>query len=69
MENINLPLSNSDKLWTVNEVAAYFGCTVRHVHNLIRTGLPHLYLGRLLRFDGEEIRGHLLKKRRIGPVA
>jgi excisionase family DNA binding protein len=65
MENITtLPLP-IEKLWTVDEVAAYFGCTVRHVHNLLRTGLPHLYLGRLLRFDPEEVRTHLRKYRRV----
>jgi excisionase family DNA binding protein len=53
----------SESLWTVDQVATYFGCTVRHVHNLIRGGLPHLYLGRLLRFDPQEVRAHLLKTR------
>jgi hypothetical protein len=33
------------------------------VHNLVRGGLPHLYLGRLLRFDPEEVRTYLLKTR------
>lgn len=65
METI-IPLSGSpEKLWTIKQVATYFGCTVRHVHNLLRAGLPHLYLGRLLRFDGEEVRGYLLKNRCI----
>ena len=59
-----LPLA-TEKLWTIEHVAAYLGCTVRHVHNLIRTGLPHLYLGRLLRFDSEEVRAYLLKHRRV----
>jgi excisionase family DNA binding protein len=49
------PLSSfPEKLWTVDEVAAYLNCTTRHVHNLLRAGLPHLYLGRLLRFDPSE---------------
>ena len=61
-----IPLASPvEKLWTVGQVAAYFGCTVRHVHNLIGAGLPHLYLGRLLRFDPEEVRGYLLKNRSI----
>ena len=60
------PLSPaSENLWTINQVAAYFGCTVRHVHNLLRAGLPHLYLGRLLRFDPGEVRCYLLKHRCI----
>jgi excisionase family DNA binding protein len=59
------PGSFPENLWTVDEVAAYLRCTVRHVHNLIRTGLPHLYIGRLLRFDGAEVRAYLLKHRRV----
>jgi hypothetical protein len=48
------PLSSfPDKLWTVDEVAAYLNCTTRHLHNLLPAGLPHLYLGRLLSFDPE----------------
>ena len=61
-----LPLSlASEKLWTIDQVASYLGCTPRHVHNLLRAGLPHLYLGRLLRFDPQEIRDYLLKHRRV----
>lgn len=59
------PGSALENLLTVDEVAAYLRCTVRHVHNLIRTGLPHLYIGRLLRFDGVEVRAYLLKHRRV----
>jgi excisionase family DNA binding protein len=65
METLS-PLSPpTEKLWTIDNVAAYFGCTARHVHNLLRAGLPHLYLGRLLRFDPEEVRGYLLEHRRV----
>lgn len=60
------PLSlATEKLWTIDQVASYLGCTTRHVHNLLRAGLPHLYLGRLLRFDPQEIRDYLLKHRRV----
>lgn len=55
----------TENLWTVDQVATYLRCTVRHVHNLLRTGLPHLYLGRLLRFDADEVRAYLLKHRRV----
>lgn len=66
---MNLPDTSipPENLWTVDEVATYLRCTVRHVHNLIRIGLPHLYIGRLLRFDGNEVRAYLLKWRRIKP--
>lgn len=57
---------STDTLWTCDEVAAYFRCTARHVHNLLRKGLPHLYIGRLLRFDPKEIQNYLLKYRRFG---
>jgi excisionase family DNA binding protein len=53
----------AESLWTVDQVATYLGCTVRHVYNLIGAGLPHLYLGRLLRFEGGEVRAYLLKTR------
>jgi hypothetical protein len=55
-----------DPLWTIDDVAAFLRCTVRHVHNLMPAGLPHVYLGRLLRFDPNEVRAHLHKKRRVG---
>ncbi len=60
------PLSSCpENLWTVDDVAAYLKCTTRHVHNLLPAGLPHLYLGRLLRFDPTEVRDFLLRHRRI----
>lgn len=62
---IPLPPAVQETLWTIDEVAAYLRCTVRHVHNLLRSGLPHLYLGRLLRFDPTEVRAYLLQRRRI----
>lgn len=55
-----------ETLWTCDEVAAFLRCTVRHVHNLLGRGLPHLYVGRLLRFDQAEVRAYLLKYRRFG---
>lgn len=54
-----------ENLWTVDQVAAFLRCTVRHVHNLCRSGLPHVYVGRLLRFDPVELRQYLLTRRRI----
>lgn len=59
----------TENLWTVDEVAVFLRCTVRHVHNLCRSGLPHMYVGRLLRFDPVEVRQHLLKRRRLGVAA
>ena len=69
METPASPPTSSDNLWTVGEVAAFLRCTVRHVHNLCRAGLPHVYVGRLLRFDPTEVRQHLLKRRRVNAAA
>lgn len=63
------PSPAAENLWTVDEVAAFLRCTVRHVHNLCRSGLPHMYVGRLLRFDPVEVRQHLHKRRRLGVAA
>jgi len=65
MQDITQPLAGTENLWTIDQVATYFGCTTRHIHNLVRGGLPHLYLGRLLRFDPNEVRSYLLKHRRV----
>jgi hypothetical protein len=54
-----------ETLWTVSDVAGFFGCTVRHVINLQANGLPHFYLGRLVRFDPAEVREYLKANRRI----
>jgi hypothetical protein len=65
MSEPRLPVECTEPLWTCAEVAAFLRCTPRHVHNLQRSGLPHLYLGSLLRFDPTEVRAYLLKHRRV----
>ena len=55
----------AETLWTISEVARFFGCTVRHVHNLQAAGLPYFHLGRLVRFDPAEVRAYLQTNRRI----
>ena len=57
--------SAAETLWTVDDVARFFGCTTRHVINLQANGLPHFYLGRLVRFDPAEVREYLHHNRRI----
>ena len=59
------PPSSVEALWTVDDVARFFGCTSRHVINLQANGLPHFYLGRLVRFDPAEVREYLHQNRRI----
>ncbi len=54
-----------ETLWTVADVARFFGCTPRHVVNLQANGLPHFSLGRLVRFDPAEVREYLKSNRRI----
>ena len=55
----------AETLWTISDVARFFGCTVRHVHNLQAAGLPYFHLGRLIRFDPGEVRSYLQINRRI----
>lgn len=55
----------SETLWTTSDVARFFGCTVRHIHNLQAAGLPYFHLGRLVRFDPAEVRAYLQKNRHI----
>ena len=59
------PPATPETLWTVADVARFFGCTPRHVINLQANGLPHFYLGRLVRFDPAEVREYLKSNRRI----
>jgi len=54
---------SSSRLLTVREIATYLGCTPRHVQNLLPGGLPHLKLGRLLRFRRDEIDAYLSENR------
>ena len=58
--------TEQDRLWTLRDVARYLGCTPRHVQNLVAAGLPHIKLGRLIRFSAAEIRCYLARKRTIG---
>lgn len=59
------PPATPEALWTVADVARFFSCTARHVVNLQANGLPHFYLGRLVRFDPAEVREYLKSNRRI----
>lgn len=56
---------NENTLWTNEDVAAFFRCTVRHVQNLQKYGLPYVHLGRLVRFDPEEIRNFVREHRNL----
>ena len=57
--------TEQDRLWTLRDVARYLGCTPRHVQNMVNAGLPHIKLGRLVRFSPDEIRRYLFQKRAL----
>ena len=58
--------TEEERLWNLRDVARYLGCTPRHVQNLVSCGLPHIRLGRLVRFDPEEVAAYLNEHRRLG---
>ena len=58
--------TEEERLWNLRDVARYLGCTPRHVQNLVSCGLPHIRLGRLVRFDREEVAAYLNEHRRLG---
>ena len=55
----------TDRLWTVKEVAHYLHCSTRHVNNLLRGGLPCIYIGRLVRFCPEQVKAFVVDRARL----
>lgn len=47
------PMAN---LWTIDDVARYARCSVRHVTTLRQQGLPYRKLGHLVRFNPEAVK-------------
>jgi hypothetical protein len=43
-------------LWTIDDVAGYARCSVRHVTTLREQGLPYRKLGHLVRFSPEAVK-------------
>ncbi len=43
-------------LWTIDDVARYARCSVRHVTTLREQGLPFRKLGHLVRFNPEVVK-------------
>ena len=66
METPPIAQEGTETLWTVKEVADLLQCSVRHVQNLQKRGLPYVALGRLIRFDPREVRDYILRKRHVG---
>ncbi len=57
----SLPDAESDSLikttlWTIDDVARYARCSVRHVTKLREEGLPYRKLGHLVRFSPEAVK-------------
>ena len=57
----SLPDSESDTLikitlWTIDDVARYARCGIRHVTKLREEGLPYRKLGHLVRFSPEAVK-------------
>ena len=51
-ENDGIPSLLTGELLNTRELAQRLGCTERHIFNLIRRGqLPHIRVGRLVRFN------------------
>ncbi len=47
------------------ELARHLGISPRHLHNLRRAGLPHISLGKSIRFDRAEVETYLRTNRRL----
>jgi excisionase family DNA binding protein len=45
-----------NNLWTIDDVARYARCSVRHVTTLREQGLPYRKLGHLVRFSSEAVK-------------
>lgn len=50
------PHRDKRHIWDRKDVAAHIGCSLPHVLKCVRElGLPHLWLGKLLRFRREDV--------------
>ncbi len=49
----------TEGLWTVEDVARYARCSLRHVSKLRELGLPHRKLGNLVRFSPKTVKAWL----------
>jgi excisionase family DNA binding protein len=59
-------LKTADAMLTKEEIAKYFGITVRTVENWMTQGyLPYLRFGRAVRFSLADVQRHVEKHQRI----
>lgn len=54
-------------LLTSQQMAAYLGCTTRHVFNLRNRGLPAYQIGDLVRFDIDRVKDWLASQEQGSP--
>ncbi len=66
METKDVMPERTPALWNLKQVADYLQCSIRHVQNLQKRGLPFILVGRLSRFDPAEVRSYLIRERRVG---
>jgi len=45
-----------ERLWTVDDLARYIGCSVREIRNLRYAGLPTIKFRHLIRFEPEAVK-------------
>jgi excisionase family DNA binding protein len=50
------PATTPSILWTIDDVARYARCSIRHVTTLREQGLPFRKLGHLVRFSPEAVK-------------
>lgn len=63
-DGLNLENEPSQALWTLDDVAARLATTNRHVRRLVADRrLPHLRIGRFLRFEPSEVERWIAKQR------
>jgi len=65
MNTTTIATPDTNRLWTVKEVAHYLHCSTRHVNNLIRGGLPCIYVGRLVRFSPDQVKEFVVERARL----
>lgn len=63
-DRLNLDNERTQALWTLDEVAARLATTTRHVRRLVADRrLPHLKIGRFLRFEPGEVERWIANQR------
>jgi hypothetical protein len=59
------PSQRTGRLLSEQELAKLLNISVRHLMNLRKAGLPHLQLGVAIRYDLQEVWGHIRDRRMV----